>query len=182
MAERHEKAPPQRFRCRPVHVVTSSRERSATEVLQLYYGSSQKIRATIFKPEQRGPKSRARKPLTLLKARLTSRGNAPALMSACNTADQSMNCAQRSRPHAHFCCAASKMRLCLRGVNRVVLTVVGPLPVHLHLRTCRCIALNDAKDPAPHRRPYRAEELIALRRAGRRSPCMRHHPLGLASD
>jgi hypothetical protein len=35
---------------------------------------------------------------------------------------------------------------------------------------------------APHRPPCRAEDLIPLRSAGRRSRCMRHHPLGIASD
>ena len=43
-----------------------------------------------------------------------SRGKAPALMSACNAADQSRICDQRNGPHAHFCSAAGKMRLCLR--------------------------------------------------------------------
>jgi hypothetical protein len=32
---------------------------------------------------------------------------------------------------------------------------------------------------APHRRPCRAEDLIPLRSAGRRSPCMRHHPIAV---
>ena len=35
---------------------------------------------------------------------------------------------------------------------------------------------------APHRRPCRAEDLIPLRSTGRRSPRMRHHPLGIAND
>jgi hypothetical protein len=39
MAERHKKAPPQRFRCRPVHVVATS-----------VNGSD--VRVKIFKPEQ----------------------------------------------------------------------------------------------------------------------------------
>jgi hypothetical protein len=36
MAERHEKAPPQRFRCRPVHVVTTS----VSGALQKWFSST----------------------------------------------------------------------------------------------------------------------------------------------
>ena len=51
-------------------------------------------------------------------------------MSACNTADQSRNCDQRNGPHAHFCSAASKMRLCLRWV------INGPDGLEIQLPLC----------------------------------------------
>jgi hypothetical protein len=45
-------------------------KRSVAEVVELYNGSRQKVRAKIFKPEQGGAKLSARKSRTLLKALL----------------------------------------------------------------------------------------------------------------
>ncbi len=63
-------------------------------------------------------------------------------MSACNTADQSRNCDQRNGPHAHFCSAASKMRLCLRWVKTGKARyehMFSGLPLSsIHARSTRC--------------------------------------------
>src|SRR6478672_1214456 len=60
MAERREKAPPQRFRCRPVHVVTTSVRGALQKWCSSTTDRGKKNWAKIFKPEQGGAKLTAR--------------------------------------------------------------------------------------------------------------------------
>src|SRR5260370_40088560 len=104
MAERHEKAPPQRFRCRPIHVMTTSVSGALQKGCSSTTDRGKKLERKSSNQNKAGQvKGKKISPIAEGVAHQyvegPSRGKAPALMSACKTADDNKNSDQRNGPH-----------------------------------------------------------------------------------